>query len=69
MKEVVICISMGLIGHLIVFRGVEPAALVHNLALWGVVGISLGAISHLSNLLLPIKRRWQSATQQHKDLQ
>ena len=66
MKEVIICISMGFIGHLIIFRGVDPAALVHNLALWSVVGISLGVISCVGNLLTPFKRRWQSIAQQHK---
>lgn len=68
MKEVVICISMGLVGHLIVFRGIDPAALVHNIALWSIVGISLGLISHVSTLLFPFRRRGHSVVQQHKDL-
>ena len=64
MKEMIICISMGLIGHLIVFRGIDPPSLVHNLALWSVVGISLGIFSFLHHRLLqPVKRLYQSVSQ------
>lgn len=63
MKEMIICISMGFIGHLIIFRGIDPPALVHNLALWSVVGMGLSIFSFITNLLHPVKRRYQSASQ------
>ncbi|MEZ4661550.1 MAG: hypothetical protein R2911_28700 [Caldilineaceae bacterium] len=65
MKEMIICLSMGFVGHLLIFRGIDPPALVHNLALWSVVGISLSVFSFINNLLQPLKRRSQSIS--HRD--
>lgn len=47
MKEIAICTTMGVSGHLIVYQGIVPGALLHTLVIWGLIGLCLYGFSSL----------------------